>query len=432
MGISTSRLCDRRAYRGRIDGEYRMRASSVASRSRTRGWRTATGPMPVMISRSGRWPWRTTRCWPVSVLRSACFARNSATSASTAWVSSARAPLRRISVRESVKAPGWVSLITLLSDTAYHSFIGEVEALNTTTIRRLTLSRRHQLLAIALGGVPSLGYQAQDRKLVIVDSEAKIVRLIFRRHAELGSVRWLRDELEALSIQSKLRTSPWGRSSGGKPFARGALYPMLQNRIYRGEIVHNQQSYPGEHEPIIDQPLWDAVQAKLAGNAAQHNDGGKTRQPSLLAGMLFDGDGNRMTPSHAVKKRTRYRYYVSRSLITKDRTDDSAGLRIPAAEIEQLVSDREHRWLLDPGSIYKSTAARLTDPSIQHRRVARAAEIGNHWPELPVARKRAILPPLIERIDVRVERIDIRLRPPRPAALVDGPDTSPQDTNDEE
>src|SRR5207253_5458913 len=95
------------------------------------------------------WPWRTTRCWPVPVLRSACLARNSATSASTAWVSSARAPLRRIAVRESVKAPGWASLMTLLSDTAYHSFIGEVEALNTTTIRRLTRSRHHQLLAIA-------------------------------------------------------------------------------------------------------------------------------------------------------------------------------------------------------------------------------------------------------------------------------------------
>src|ERR1700745_2215558 len=125
MGISTSRLCDRRAYRGRVGGAYRMRAHS------------------------GRWPWRTTRRWPVSVLRSACLAKNSATSASTAWVRSARAPPRRISVRESVKAPGWASWITLLSDTAYHSFIGEVEALNTTTIRRLTRSRRHQLLAIA-------------------------------------------------------------------------------------------------------------------------------------------------------------------------------------------------------------------------------------------------------------------------------------------
>src|SRR6516162_9327119 len=126
-----------------------MRSPSAASRSRTRGWRMATGPMPVMISRSGRCPWRTTRCWPVSVLRSACFARNSATSASTAWVSNARAPPRRISVKESLKAPGWASLMTLLSDTAYHSFIGEVEALNTTTIRRLTPSCRHQLLAIA-------------------------------------------------------------------------------------------------------------------------------------------------------------------------------------------------------------------------------------------------------------------------------------------
>src|ERR1700745_2275233 len=128
MGISTSRLCDRRAYRGRVGGAYRMRAHS------------------------GRWPWRTTRRWPVSVLRSACLAKNSATSASTAWVRSARAPPRRISVRESVKAPGWASWITLLSDTAYHSFIGEVEALNTTTIRRLTRSRRHQLLAIARTG----------------------------------------------------------------------------------------------------------------------------------------------------------------------------------------------------------------------------------------------------------------------------------------
>ena len=283
-----------------------------------------------------------------------------------------------------------------------------------------------------MGGVPPLGYQAQDRKLVIVESEAEIVRFIFRRYAELGSVRWLRDELEARSIQSKLRTSASGRISGGKPFARGALYLMLQNRIYRGEIVHNEQSHLGEHEPIIDQPLWDAVQAQLAGNAAQRNEGGKTRQPSLLAGMLFDRDGNRMTPSHAVKKGTRYRYYVSRSLITKDRTENSAGLRIPAAEIEQLVSDRVHRWLLDPGSIYKSTSARLADASMQQRLVARAAEIGKHWPELPVARKRAVLTALIERIEVSVDQIDIRLRPSRLSALLDAAATPSQGATDDE
>jgi hypothetical protein len=207
---------------------------------------------------------------------------------------------------------------------------------------------------------------------------------------------------------------------------------MLQNRIYRGEIVHNQQSYLGEHQPIIGQPLWDAVQAQLAGNAAQRNEGGKTRQPSLLAGMLFDGDGNRMTPSHAVKKGTRYRYYVSRSLITKDRSDDSAGLRIPAAEIEQLVSDRMHRWLLDPGSICKSTSARLADASIQQRLVARTAEIGKRWPELPGARKRVVLTALIDRIEVSLDQIDIRLRPPRLGVLLDPAATPLQGGTDDE
>ena len=106
-------------------------------------------------------------------------------------------------------------------------------------------------------------------------------------------------------------TSASGRVRSGKPFSRGALYLMLRNRIYRGEIVHKGQPHPGEHKPIIDQPLWDAVQAQLVSNAAERNSGARTRQPSLLAGMLFDGDGNRMTPTHAVKNDTRYRYYVS-------------------------------------------------------------------------------------------------------------------------
>src|SRR5947209_20534197 len=123
--------------------------------------------------------------------------------------------------------------------------------------------------------------------------------------------------------------------------------------------------------------------------------------------MLFDGDGNRMTPSHAIKKGTRYRYYVSGSLITKDRTENSAGLRVPAAEIEQLVSSRVHRWLVDPGSIYKSTSARLADASMQQRLVARAADLSKHWPELPAARQRGVLAALIEPIEVMVDQIHL-------------------------
>src|SRR5438094_2688082 len=317
--------------------------------------------------------------------------------------------------------------IVEILDARGASFVSVTQQFNTTTsMGRLTLNvllsfaqferevigeRIRDKIAASkrkgmwMGGVPPLGYRVQERKLVILDGEAEIVRAIFRRYTELGSVRLLKAELEAQGRKSKSWMSASGRVIASKPFSRGALYLILRNRTYRGEIVHKGQSHPGEHPPIVDQPLWDAVQAQVAGNAAQRNEGGKTRQPSLLAGMLFDRDGNRMTPSHAVKKGTRYRYYVSGSLITKDRTENSGGLRIPAAEIEQLVSDRVHRWLLDPGSIYKSTSARLADASIQQRLVARTAEIGKRWPELPMARKRVVLIALIERIEVSVDQI---------------------------
>src|SRR5882724_1109703 len=343
--------------------------------------------------------------------------------------------------------------IVEILDASGASFVSVTQQFNTTTsMGRLTLNvllsfaqferevigeRIRDKIAASkkkgmwMGGVPPLGYRAQDGKLIIVESEAETVRFSFRRYAELGSVRLLKDELDARAIRSKLRTSASGRLRGGKPFARGALYLMLQNRIYRGEIVHKEQSHPGEHTPIIDQPLWDAVQAQLASNTAERNSRARHRQPSLLAGLLFDGDGNRMTPSHAVKKGTRYRYCVSGSLITKDRTENAAGLRIPAAEIEQLVSSQVHRWLLDPGSIYKSATARLEDSSMQHRLVARAADIGKHWPELPLARKRAVLAALIERIEVRVDQIDIRLHPPRLNAQLDPAATASQEVNDD-
>ena len=89
-----------------------------------------------------------------------------------------------------------------------------------------------------MGGVPPLGYRVADRKLLVIDSESEIVRSIFHRYAELGAVRLLKQELDVRGIKSKSWTSASGRPIGGKPFSRGALYLMLQNRTYRGEIVH--------------------------------------------------------------------------------------------------------------------------------------------------------------------------------------------------
>jgi site-specific DNA recombinase len=108
-----------------------------------------------------------------------------------------------------------------------------------------------------MGGVPPLGYQCRDHKLIVIPSEAETVQHLFRRYASLGSVRLLQQELAASAIRSKSWMSTTGRRWGGKPLARGALYTMLRNWIYRGQIVHKDQHYPGEHQPIIDEPLWD-------------------------------------------------------------------------------------------------------------------------------------------------------------------------------
>jgi site-specific DNA recombinase len=341
--------------------------------------------------------------------------------------------------------------IVEILDARSASFVSVTQQFNTTTsMGRLTLNvllsfaqferevigeRIRDKIAASkkkgmwMGGVPPLGYRGRDRKLVIVDSEAELVRSIFCRYAELGSVRLLKEELEAQGSKSKSWTSAAGRVIGGKPFSRGALYLMLRNRTYRGEIVHKGQSHPGEHTPIIDQPLWDAVQMRLAGNTAERNAGTRTRQPSLLAGMLFDDDGNRMTPSYAVKKGTRYRYYVSHRLITKDQTKMSDGLRIPAGEIEHLVTSRVRQWLLDSGSIYQAT--RLSDPSTQRRLIARAAEISKSWPELPGTRQRALLTILIGRIDVGADQIDIHFRPTRLGPLLNVATPLPSAMEDE-
>ena len=126
---------------------------------------------------------------------------------------------------------------------------------------------------------------------------------------------------------------------------------MLQNRIYRGEITHKGSAYPGQHSAIIDQTLWDQVQATLAENRIERASGARTKQPSLLTGLLFDATGERLTPTHAVKKGTRYRYYVSTSLMTGTRKSNAAKWRVPAGDLEGLVIERLRTLLCDRGEL---------------------------------------------------------------------------------
>ncbi len=190
-----------------------------------------------------------------------------------------------------------------------------------------------------MGGTPPLGYDVSERKLVVNATEARLVRHIFRRYVELGTVAKLMAALQAEGHRTKRYTSTGGRSFGGRAFSRGHLYRILSNRIYLGEIVHKEASYPGEHRAIVDPALWDRVQGLLAANHAAARTDERVASPALLKGLIFDGAGNRMSPSHAVKGKRRYRYYVSQAVLQGRAQEAGSIARLPARELEQLVMD---------------------------------------------------------------------------------------------
>jgi site-specific DNA recombinase len=196
-----------------------------------------------------------------------------------------------------------------------------------------------------MGGNLPLGYDVQNRQLVINEAEAETVRYIFRRYAELGTVSALQADLKQRGIVSKVWTSTVGNVRGGVSYSRGALYYLLRNQIYLGRIAHKNESYDGRHLPIIDQTWWDQVQSCLSANRSGQGRVRSMSSQSPLAGLLHDDPGNLMSPSHTKKSNgRRYRYYVSQALLQNDRARAGTVSRIPAEAIERLV-DTEIRRL---------------------------------------------------------------------------------------
>ena len=198
-----------------------------------------------------------------------------------------------------------------------------------------------------MGGTIPLGYDVKDRKLVINADEADRVRVIFQRYLALGCVSRLREELEQRGVRSKQRVLTSGQVLGGCSFGRGALYHLLQNRIYLGEVVQRALAYPGEHERIIDDELWSAVQARLAANRGARRRS-RLETGSLLGGLIFDDRGNLMSPTYSVRRGKRYRYYVSRALVRGFKKEAGSHGRIAANDVERLVVETFSRQLSDP------------------------------------------------------------------------------------
>ena len=267
-----------------------------------------------------------------------------------------------------------------------------------------------------MGGLPSLGYDVKDRKLVVNETEAETVRHIFRRYVELKSVRELKEDLDCAGIVSKIRTASNGSTYGGQSLAHGALYLMLQNRIYRGEIVHKGKSYPGEHEAIIDQTLWNDVQAILSGNRVHRANDTSGKEPSLLTGILFDASGGRMSPTHATKRGTRYRYYISRSLLGGSMKARTEGQRIPAAALESLLVRRIRDWLADSAAILELVQHVTPNTAAQRRLIERAKDIGSGEIDDVYTFIRAS----IVRVQVHMNRIDVALDQDGVRAHIDG------------
>ena len=268
-------------------------------------------------------------------------------------------------------------------DAGGASFVSVTQAFNTTnSMGRLTLNVllsfaqfereviteriRDKVAAskargIWMGGPVPLGYAVKDRKLVVMPEEAATVREIMQRYLDCDSVRALLVELAEAGIVSKRMTMKNGTIRGGVPFRRGSLSWLLSNPVYIGKTRHRDKLYEGEHEAIVDQDLFEVVQAKLAAHAScprpanaapsgvarTQTQQSPRRIVSLLAGLIFDDRGRPMSPSHTSNHGRRYRYYAS-SL----GSDASAPAhRLPAGELEAALRSVLATHLTDCGDL---------------------------------------------------------------------------------
>jgi DNA invertase Pin-like site-specific DNA recombinase len=260
-----------------------------------------------------------------------------------------------------------------------------------------------------MGGNVPLGYEASERTLVINPAEAETVRRIFALYRDFGCVRRVKEEADRLGFRTKCITTANGTERGGKPFSRGHLYALLSNPIYTGQIAHRGELHPGQHPALIDDESWSAVRNQLAANTSAHRGGAQAAEPSLLAGLLVDVRGERLTPSHAVKKGRRYRYYVSAALITDAGTDCAQAWRLAAREIEEAVIRILADALTSPANLVERFGA-AGMPSDQLRKLLgrvppMAATLAGSLGE-----RTKLIRELVEKIIVDEKTITIKLR----------------------
>ena len=276
-----------------------------------------------------------------------------------------------------------------------------------------------------MGGNVPLGYAARERTLIINPLEAETVRRIFALYLEFGCVRRVKQEVDQLGLSTKRGMTADGCERGGKPLSRGHIYRLLSNPIYTGQITHKGQLYPGQHPALIDAETWTAVQDQLAAKARRHVSKVDAAEPSLLAGMLSDAQGNRFTPSHAVRSGRRYRYYVSAAPTTETGEDRAQVWRLAAQEVEGAAIRILVEALSSPARLLEGFGTSDMSADQIRKMLGRA-------PRLAAAlsgssRDRAkLVRSLVEKVIVDEKTIRIKMRP---SALLgrDGPSPALED-----
>ena len=254
-----------------------------------------------------------------------------------------------------------------------------------------------------MGGFVPLGYDVQDRKLVVNEGEAATVRMIFERFTKMGSATALVRALRAEGITGKR----------GKLIDKGYLYKLLNNRVYVGEAVHKGTAYPGEHEAIVSRPLWDRVHSILQESPRQRAANTRNQTPALLRGLIFGPTGVAMTPTTTKKGSRLYRYYVSMDVIRNRDSDAATGpQRLPAGVVEAAVI-QEIRTLVRTPEIAAQTiaAVRQQAPELNERDVIAALnDFDALWGSLFPAEQARIVHLMVQRVSVSPEGIAVDLR----------------------
>ena len=303
-----------------------------------------------------------------------------------------------VSVTQSFNTTTSMGRLTLNILLSFAQF--EREVIGERIRDKVAASRKR---GIWMGGYVPLGYDVQNRKLVVNDAEAASVRAIFARFIELGSATVLARELRRNGFRNKQ----------GTLIDKGYLYRLLNNRVYRGEALHKGKSYPGEHAAIIDAELWEGVHAILQESPRKRANNSRAQTPALLKGLIFSETGAAMTPTSTKKGAKLYRYYVSMDVIRNRETgEETAPMRLAAGMVEDAVVTEARRILQTPEVVTQVLAALKREQGATSETDAIAAlhEFDALWGQFFPAEQARIIQLLVRRVTVTAAGLEVDIR----------------------